>query len=150
VGLHSGLRAPADWLTAAARCNRCRPSRGTRRAQQLLAGALVAGAALPIWAQSHPTPALSSQVTNADGPMVTAGGSGMPDFQLDRSEEDWSGLCRHANGRDDFWDHSSASGSGDLSGTSPSAQNYALRMRSTAITTGAADHRIATATTSTD
>ena len=34
---------------------------------------------------------------------LTAGGSGMPDYQLDRSEQDWSGLCRHANGRDDFW-----------------------------------------------
>jgi hypothetical protein len=104
MGLFSGLRAPADRLTAAARCNRCRPSRGTRRAQQLLAAALVVGAAVPIWARSHPTPAQSSQVTNPDGPQVTAGGSGMPDYQLDRSEEDWSGLCRHANGRDDFWD----------------------------------------------
>jgi hypothetical protein len=28
----------------------------------------------------------------------------VPDYQLDRSEEDWSGLCRLANGRDDFWD----------------------------------------------
>ena len=28
----------------------------------------------------------------------------MPDYQLDRSEEDWSGLCRHAKGRDDFCD----------------------------------------------
>ncbi len=104
MGLFSGLRGPADRLTAAARCNRSRPSRGTRRAQQLLAAALVVGAAVPIWAQSHPTPAQSSQVTNADGAQVTAGGSGMPDYQLDRSEEDWSGLCRHANGRDDFWD----------------------------------------------
>jgi Alginate export len=104
VGLLSGLRAPADRLSAAARCNRCRPSRGTRRAQQLLAAALVVGAAVPIWAQSHPTAAQSSHVTNADGPQVTAGGSGMPDYQLDRSEEDWSGLCRQANGRDDFWD----------------------------------------------
>ena len=49
-----------------------------------------------------------------------------------------------------FGTHSSASGSDDLSGTSPSAQNDAVRMRSTAITTGAADHRIATATISTD
>jgi hypothetical protein len=72
--------------------------------QPLLAGALVVGAAVPIWAQSHPTLAQSSQVTNTDGPQVTAGGSGMPDYQLDRSEEDWSGLCRQANGSDDFWD----------------------------------------------
>jgi hypothetical protein len=28
----------------------------------------------------------------------------VPDYQLDRSEEDWSGLCGQANGRDDFWD----------------------------------------------
>ena len=103
MGLLSRLRAPADRLTAAARCNRCRPSRGTRRAQQLLAAALAVGAAVPIWAQSHPSLAQSSQVTNTDGPQVTAGGgSGMPDYQLDRSEEDWSGLCRQANGRDDF------------------------------------------------
>jgi hypothetical protein len=104
VRLFSGLRAPADRLTAAAPCNRCRPSRGTRRTQQLLAAALVVGAAVSIWAQSHPTVAQSAQVTNADGPEATARGSAMPDYQLDRSEEDWSGLCRHANGRDDFWD----------------------------------------------
>jgi hypothetical protein len=73
------------------------------RVQQLLAAALAVGAAVPICAQSHPTAAQSSQVTNADGPQVSAG-SGMPDYQLDRSEEDWSGLCRHGNGRDDFWD----------------------------------------------
>ena len=72
--------------------------------QQLLAAALVVGVAVPIWAQSHPSLAQSSQVTNTDGPQVTAGGSGMPDYQLDRSEDEWSGLCRHANGRDDFWD----------------------------------------------
>ena len=28
----------------------------------------------------------------------------MPDYQVDRSEEDWSGLCRQANGGHDFWD----------------------------------------------
>jgi hypothetical protein len=28
----------------------------------------------------------------------------MPDYQLDRSEEDWSGGCRRANGGDDFWE----------------------------------------------
>src|SRR5438128_9226415 len=56
----------------------CRPSRGTRRTQPLLAAALVVGAPVPIWAQSHPTLAQSSQVTNADGPQGTAGGSGMP------------------------------------------------------------------------
>ena len=117
--------------------------------QPLLAAALVVGAAAPIWAQSHPTPAQSAQVTNADGPQGTAGGSGMPDYQLDRSKEDWSGLYRHGNGRDDFWDPLKCIGL-DLSGTSPSAQNHAVFMRSTAITTGAADHRIATATTSTD
>jgi Alginate export len=74
------------------------------RVQQLLAAALAVGAAGPIWAQSHPAPAQSSQVTNADGPQVTAGGSGVPEYQLDRSEEDWSGLCRPASGHDDFWD----------------------------------------------
>ncbi len=73
------------------------------RVQQLLAAALAVGAAVPICAQSHPTAAQSSQVTNADGPQVSAG-SGMPDYQLDRSEEDWSGLCRPASGHDDSWD----------------------------------------------
>jgi hypothetical protein len=28
----------------------------------------------------------------------------MPDYQLDRSEEDWSGLCRQPIRRDDLWD----------------------------------------------
>jgi len=106
VGLLSGLRAPADMLATEARCNRCRPSRGTRRAQPLLAAALAISAAVPLWAQSHPSPSIaqSSHVSNADGPQATAGSLGVPDYQLDRSEEDWSGLCRHANGRDDFWD----------------------------------------------
>ena len=106
MGLLSGLRAPADTLAAAARCNRCRPSRGTRRAQQLLAAALAISAAVPIWAQSHPSPSIaqSSHVSNADGPQASAGSSGVPDYQLDRSEEDWSGLCRQANGSDDSWD----------------------------------------------
>jgi hypothetical protein len=36
----------------------------------------------------------------------------MPDYQLDRSEEDWSGLCRQANRRDDFWDPLKCSGRG--------------------------------------
>jgi hypothetical protein len=95
VGLLSGLRAPADRLTAAARR---RPSRGTRRAQQLLAAALAISAAVPIWAQSHPSPSIaqSSHVSNADGPQAIAGSSSTPDYQLDRSEEDWSGLCRQA------------------------------------------------------
>jgi hypothetical protein len=44
-----------------------------------------------------------SEVTNTASPPATAENS-RPDYQLDRSEEDWSGLCRHANGRDDFWD----------------------------------------------
>jgi hypothetical protein len=71
-----------------------------------LAAALAIGAAVPISAQSHPSPSIaqSSHVSNADGPQATAGTLGVPDYQLDRSEEDWSGLCRHANGRGVFWD----------------------------------------------
>lgn len=48
--------------------------------------------------------AQSSHVSGADGPQATAGSSSTPDYQLDRSEEDWSRLCRQANGSDDFWD----------------------------------------------
>ena len=106
MGRLSGVCALADRLAAAPRCNRCRPSRGTRRAQQLLAAALAFSAAVPIWAQSHPSSSIaqSSHVSNADGPKATAGSLGVPDYQVDRSEEDWSGLCRQANGSDDFWD----------------------------------------------
>ena len=43
-------------------------------------------------------------MTNADGPPATAGNSRRPLYQLDRSEEDWSGLCRQANERGDLWD----------------------------------------------
>ena len=105
-GTLSRLRAPADSLASTARCDRCRPSRGTRRTQPLLAAALAISAAVPILAQSHPSPSIaqSSRVSNADGPQVTAGSSGVPDYQLDRCEEDWSGLCRQANASDDFWD----------------------------------------------
>src|SRR5262249_40046039 len=89
-------------------------------------------------------------VTNDDAPQVTAGSSRTPDYQLDRSEEDWSGLCRQATGATTSGTGSSASGLDDHSGTSPSAQNYAARMRSTALTTGAAGRKIATAATSTN
>jgi Alginate export len=51
-----------------------------------------------------PSIAQSSHVSNADGLQATAGSSGVPHYQLDRSEEDCSGLCRQANGSDDFWD----------------------------------------------
>jgi hypothetical protein len=46
-----------------------------------------------------------SEVTNTDSPPATAENS-LPVYQLDRSEEDWSGLCRQAkaNERDDLWD----------------------------------------------
>jgi hypothetical protein len=83
-----------------------------------LAAALAISAAVAIWAQSHPSLSLSiaqsSHVTDADGPQVTAGGAGMPDYQLDRSEEDWSGWCRQANGRDDSWDPLKCIGLGPL------------------------------------
>jgi Protein of unknown function (DUF2950) len=34
----------------------------------------------------------------------------VPDYQLDRSEEDWSGLCCQANRSDDFGDFAKAAG----------------------------------------
>jgi len=74
-----------------------------RRARFWLAAALAVSAApAPIWAPS--SIAQLSQVTNADGPPATAGNSSRPVYQLDRSEEDWSGLCSQAVKRDDFWD----------------------------------------------
>ena len=100
----SGLHAPADKLTAVARCSRCRLWRGIRPAQQVLAAALVVGAAVPIWAQSHPSLPQSTQISNADGSQVTAGGSNRPNYQVGRSEEDWGGFCRQVTKRDDFWD----------------------------------------------
>jgi hypothetical protein len=111
VGLLSGLRALAGKLTAVARCSRCRPWRGNRPAQQLLAAALAVGAAVPTWAQSHPSIA-QSQISNTDGSQVTVGGSITPDYQLDRSEEDWGGFCRLATRRDDFWDRLKCVGPG--------------------------------------
>ncbi len=73
-----------------------------RRTRFCLAAALaVSAAATTTWAQ--PTRAQISEVTNTDSPPATAEHS-RPDYQLDRSEEDWSDLCRHANSRDDFWD----------------------------------------------
>ena len=100
----SGLYAPADKLTAVARCSRCRLWRGIRPAQQVLAAALAVSAAVPIWAQSHPSLPQSTQISNADGSQVTAGASSTPNYQLDRSEEDWSGFCRQATRHYDFWD----------------------------------------------
>jgi hypothetical protein len=74
-----------------------------RRARFCLAAALaVSTAPAPIWAQSSIVKL--SQVTNADGPPATAGNSSRPVYQLDRSEEDWSGLCSQAVKRDDLWD----------------------------------------------
>lgn len=68
-----------------------------------LAAALAVGAAAaPIWAQS--SIAQLSQVKNADGPTTTAGNSSRPAYQLDRSEEDWSGICSQTTTHDDFWD----------------------------------------------
>src|SRR5579872_2773212 len=52
------------------------------------------------WAQS--TRAQISEVTNADTPPATAENS-RPVYQLDRSEEDWSSLCRQVNGRGDLF-----------------------------------------------
>lgn len=73
------------------------------RARSYLAAALaVSAAAAPTWAL--PSIAEPSQVTNADGPPATAGNASRPAYQLDRSEEDWSGLCSHAIKRDDLWD----------------------------------------------
>jgi Alginate export len=73
-----------------------------RRTRFCLAAALaVSAAATTTWAQS--TGAQISEVTNTDSPPATAENS-RPIYQLDRSEEDWSGLCCHANGREDFWD----------------------------------------------
>ena len=69
-----------------------------------LAAALAFSAAIPALAQSDPSIAQSSQAANDDGPQVTAGKPSMPDYQLDRSEEDWSALCRQATGHNDLWD----------------------------------------------
>ena len=87
-----------------------------------------------------------SQVAKADGLPATAGNSSMPVYQLDRSEEDWGGLCNQAIRRDDFWDPFKCVELGRPFGTSLAAQNCAVPMRSAAITTGASDRRIATAT----
>jgi hypothetical protein len=75
-----------------------------RQSRFCLAAALaVSAAAAPIWAQS--TSAQISEVPNADVPPATTENSSRPVYQLDRSEENWSGLCRHVNGRqDDLWD----------------------------------------------
>lgn len=59
---------------------------------------------MPIWAQSHPSLAQCTQISNAEGLQATAGGSSTPDYQLDRSEEDGDGFCRRATKRDDLWD----------------------------------------------
>ncbi len=93
-----GLEVRATPLLGLPHCRVRKKARGTRFC---LAAALGISAAVgPIWAQS-PVAQLS-QVTNADGP--AAGNSSRPVYQLDRSEEDWSGLCRQANGRVDLWD----------------------------------------------
>jgi hypothetical protein len=68
-----------------------------------VAAALALGVAVPIWAQSLPFIAQSSQISNAVGSQLIAGVSGTPDYQLDRSEEDWGGFCGQATRRDDFW-----------------------------------------------
>jgi hypothetical protein len=73
-----------------------------RRTRFCLAAALaVSAAATTTWAQS--TGVQISEVTNTDSPPATAENS-RPVYQLDRSEEDWSGLCRQINGRGDLWD----------------------------------------------
>src|ERR1700751_1957898 len=90
----SGLYAPADKLTAVARCSRCRLWRGIRPAQQVLAAALAVGAAVPIWAQTHPSLPTSTQISNADGSQGTAVASSTPNDQRDPSEEEWCGFWR--------------------------------------------------------
>ena len=92
----------------------------------------------------------SSQVTNADSPPVTAENSDCRIINWIAVRRTGAVCVATRTGGTTFGTHSSASGSVDLSGTSPWAQNYAVRMRFTATTTGAADHRTATATTSTD
>ena len=78
--------------------------KSAHRVRFCLAAALVVGGAVPIWAQSYPSIPRPSQVPGADGSQATAGGFSMRDYQLDRSEEDWSSFCRQANLRDDLWD----------------------------------------------
>jgi len=74
-----------------------------RRTRFCLAAALaVSAAAASTWAQSTSTQI--SEVTNVASPPATAENSSRPGYQLDRSEEDWSGLCRQVNGRGDLWD----------------------------------------------
>jgi alginate export protein len=73
-----------------------------RRTRFCLAAALaVSAATTTTWAQSSGVQI--SEVTNTDSPPATAENS-LPVYQLDRSEEDWSGLCRQINGRGDLWD----------------------------------------------
>lgn len=67
-----------------------------------LAAALAVSVAASIWEQSFI--AQLSQATNTYGPPVAMGNSSRPVYQLDRSEEDWSGLCSQAIRRDDLWD----------------------------------------------
>jgi Alginate export len=77
--------------------------RKARRTRLCLAAALaVSAAATTTWAQSAGVQI--SEVTNVDTPPATAENSNRPVYQLDRSEEDWSTLCRQVNGRRDLWD----------------------------------------------
>ena len=73
------------------------------RTRFCLAAVLAVGAAAaPIWAQS--TSAQISEMPSADGRPAATENSSRPVYQLDRSEENWSSLCRRVNGRrDDLW-----------------------------------------------
>ena len=59
-----------------------------------LAALAVSAAVASIWAQ--PTRAQTTNVAHAAGP-AAAESSSRPVYQLDRSEENWSDLCRHLN-----------------------------------------------------
>jgi hypothetical protein len=73
-----------------------------RRTRFCLAAALAVSAAVTTTCAQSAGMQIS-EVTNTENPPATAENS-RPVYQLDRSEEDWSGLCRQINGRGDFWD----------------------------------------------
>lgn len=74
------------------------------RAYRFLMALLLALNALPGRAQSSPSSAQSSETRHSDCRPVVGLNPKRPDYQVDSSQEDWSGLCHRSTEGGDIWD----------------------------------------------
>jgi Alginate export len=103
-----------------------------RRLSAGLCLACLLGATVPCWSQMLPS-TQQSRRSSVDCAQVTDATATRPDYQLDRSQEDWSSLCDPAVRGDDPWDRikyiefggsSYVSFGGELRGSYERYRNY--------------------------